>query len=520
MLLESNLKNYARAIHLGKELLPQTTDKVHLREINYLIASSYSQIEDFFGCEEYLEKSVAVDSSVDNAKAIFELAGVYSSKEKQVKLEKLAPKLLSWEHYFFPISFLLIESAAKMGDKELLRERIKKISYYFDKIDKIQFSKIIHYTLAAELWDLAEVAIRRFEEKNGTYSIVSKVKLLEARGQKQEALDLFYKQDLEKINSEHLYYMAGQLEAKEKNYARSFEMTSKAAEILAPIVAKKNFKSHVKAYNGLIPKLAKRPAQQLNNTGKKLVFIVGFPRSGTTLLDNILDTQKDALVLSERNIITNLFFHFAKFNKKYPNDLVRLTDKEIEHLRQQYFEVVADQGFEIPESGLIIEKGPHYTEMIPFIKLLFPDAKIITTIRHPLDVCLSCFQTSFEMNHYNAQLIKFEQIVQRYNDVFSLLERYESELGIEHHVIRYEDLVVDIEGEMAKVFDYIEIEPDKAYLEFNKHADSKFVMSASRGQTNKALYTSSRYKWRNYEEQLAPYKEKLNHFIEKYGYEA
>lgn len=112
-----------------------------------------------------------------------------------------------------------------------------------------------------------------------------------------------------------------------------------------------------------------------------------------------------------------------------------------------------------------------------------------------------------------------EDIVNRYIDVFTLLERYENELSIQPHFIRYEDLVTDIKGEMTKVFEYMEVTPNDNYLSFHKHADDKFVTSASRGQTNQPLYTSSMYKWKNYDVHLAPYKEELRYFIEKFGYD-
>ena len=112
-----------------------------------------------------------------------------------------------------------------------------------------------------------------------------------------------------------------------------------------------------------------------------------------------------------------------------------------------------------------------------------------------------------------------DNIVNRYIKVFTLLERYQNELTIQPHFIRYEDLVSDIKGEMTKVFDYINVTPNDDYLSFHKHADNKFVNSSSRGQTNQPLCQSSMYKWRNYDAHLAPYKEKLRYFIEKFGYD-
>lgn len=519
MLLESDAENYSKAVMLGVKLMNMTQEKVHLREVSFLLASCYSKLGELNKCEQYLEHSVAIDSSVENGKSMFELSGVYYRREKFEKLEKLAPKLLSWQKYHIPITVLLCQSAAKKGNKDLLIDRLKKASYYFEELQHEQFATLVNLMFGAKLFDLAEVAIRRFEEKHNEVSITQKANLYLHRSQTEEAVKFISKYDKDKLNNEHVFYLSGKIEEKKGNFDQAFADFSKGASIVKKSIEDKDYPSFIKDFNIITPKMEKILKSEHESVQGENVFIFGFPRSGTTLLDNILDTQKDALVLSERNIIPSVYSELKYLKKRYPLDLPRLNKKEICTLRDKYYKKIEEQGFTVPASGRVIEKGPHFTEMLPFIRLLFPESKLITTLRHPLDVCLSCFQINFEKNNYNTKLITFDDITDRYIEVFSLLERYQNELGIQPHFIRYEDLVTDIEGEMTKVFDYIGMTPDKSYLDFNKHASAKFVMSASRGQTDKALYTSSMYKWKNYEKNLAPYKEKLQYFIEKFGYD-
>jgi hypothetical protein len=224
------------------------------------------------------------------------------------------------------------------------------------------------------------------------------------------------------------------------------------------------------------------------------------------------------LVLSETGNLTHLIETYKTF-KHYPLDIYKLNTEDKNLLRKSYFQHITEQGYGLPQSGIIVEKDPHSTEALPFIQQIFPAAKIIITLRHPLDVCISCFQIHFKSNIKNNQLMTMEDIVNRYINVFTLLGSYQNELSIQPYFIRYEDLVTDIKGEMTKVFNYMGVIPNDNYLLFHKHADNKFVNTASRGQTNQPLYKSSVYKWRNYDEQLAPYKDKLRYFIEKFGYD-
>lgn len=513
-----------KSIGLGKRLLLETKQPTEIAEITASIARSYVDLGDHENALYFFERSISNNATSSNGAAYINLITLYAKKEHLVNVEKLAPKALSWEQHCVDAQLLLLESATKSGSKQLIEKRIKQLQRDIDKLNKTQFSQYLNYINAAGMEALFGTVLSRFEERFSATSVSDKVHSLLKNKKPDDALSVL-EPYLNSNSANKLHYLLGDVFHVKGEYAQAFDAWEKGAE--NTVSTEPSYAIYYNEAARLLEEQKKLVAKLQQNKktlfsseeGASNIFIFGFPRSGTTLLDNILDTQEQLLVLSERNILPKTVSLMKSFKKKYPKDLHHLSASEIKMMRERYKEIIVEeQGFVIPESGMIVEKGPHFSQEIPLIKTLFPNAKLIVTIRHPLDVCLSCFQQSFTMTAYNSHLVVLKDIVKRYVSVFTLLERYENELGIEMLYVRYEDLVLDIESEMKKVFNYIRITPNQTYSEFYKHANGKFITSASRGQTNQPLYTSSMYKWKNYYEQLAPYVDDLYYFIEKFGY--
>ena len=175
-------------------------------------------------------------------------------------------------------------------------------------------------------------------------------------------------------------------------------------------------------------------------------------------------------------------------------------------------------GFELDFNKTLIDKGPHHTIDLIFIYLLFPNSKLILSVRHPMDVCVSCFEQDFEPTQRNQTLITLDDITERYRQVFSLLEKYEKVLDLDILELKYEELVLDFDTQMKNVFSFIHHTPTDGFGRFYEHASNKFVQSSSRGQTNKPLYNSSINGWLKYRTHVEQYIPQLKYFIDKYGY--
>jgi hypothetical protein len=205
-------------------------------------------------------------------------------------------------------------------------------------------------------------------------------------------------------------------------------------------------------------------------------------------------------------------------NKRYPEDIFKLTADDILLLRAVFFQTIANMGFSIKEYSLVVEKNPSYTAFVPLIYVIFPQAKIIYIQRQPLDVCLSCFQQDFVMNNDNRKLITLNNIVERYIQSEEIISHFTASLHLNFHVIKYEALVTNFTCVMIEIFNYLALSPDNSYLDFHLHATNKYVTSASRGQTNQVLFTTTQNRWLAYQAYLQPFEKKLTALLLDKGY--
>lgn len=247
------------------------------------------------------------------------------------------------------------------------------------------------------------------------------------------------------------------------------------------------------------------------------VFLIGFPRSGTTLLDQTLDSHPKVQTLEEKEIVSSLENEVITSNEDYLRIWTELSEEDIDRIRKNYFQK-ADNFIERQEDSVFIDKFPLNINRASFIWRIFPDAKFILAIRHPLDVCLSCFIQDFEINPAMANFFTLEDAAHFYNTVMGLWKQTIDILPLNYHTIRYEDLVSDFETETRKVLDFIDVGWDESVLKFNEHALQRRINTPSYHQVTQSIYQHAKYRWKRYEKQVEPIKDVLNPFIEYFGY--
>ena len=139
------------------------------------------------------------------------------------------------------------------------------------------------------------------------------------------------------------------------------------------------------------------------------MFLIGFPRSGTTLLDTILRTHSKIKVLEEKPFILDLRHQYFKRNNNDLSSMLKISQKEKDRIRNDYFNKIFNHSTD--KKKIIIDKFPLSIIELGFIKCIFPNSKIILAMRHPCDVITSCFFSSFKIN--DAMINFFE--IRRYN---------------------------------------------------------------------------------------------------------
>jgi tetratricopeptide (TPR) repeat protein len=249
------------------------------------------------------------------------------------------------------------------------------------------------------------------------------------------------------------------------------------------------------------------------------VFLIGFPRSGTTLLDQILDGHPRIQVIEEKNMLAQVVAKTASCPKGYPYALADFDDNNISELRQEYLHL-AEKYIIRQADTIVIDKFPLNIVHVGLISRIYPQAKLILAVRHPLDVCLSCFMQYFEINAAMVNFFTIEDAAELYIQVMGLWKKYAELLPLDFHVVKYESLVENLEETTIKLFRFLNIDWDPAVLNYSEHAKKRGkIKTPSYRQVTNPIYQTSKYRWRRYSEQLTPIKEKLKPFIEYFDYD-
>ncbi|MEX0645320.1 MAG: sulfotransferase, partial [Parvularculaceae bacterium] len=249
--------------------------------------------------------------------------------------------------------------------------------------------------------------------------------------------------------------------------------------------------------------------------GAEPTFLVGFPRSGTTLLDQILSSHPRTEVLEEKENLADAWTDFILKDGGLDR-LAGLTRVEINHYRAAYWRRVAAHARAADK--LVIDKLPLDTALLGLIHRLFPKAKIIFAIRDPRDVVLSCFQQTFAMNAAMYQFLKLETTAAYYDQVMRLGALYRRKFPLTVHETRYERVVTDFTNEIAALLDFLELDWDDRVAAYDETARQRVVRTPSAKQVTEKLYASSIGKWRHYETQLRPVLPALEPWVRALGY--
>lgn len=248
------------------------------------------------------------------------------------------------------------------------------------------------------------------------------------------------------------------------------------------------------------------------------IFLVGFPRSGTTLLEQVLATRPLLKTLEEKPLVGAMLNLLNLRGIEYPEGVPHLDQASLEDLREVYY-LKASQFLPSDWNGVFVDKLPLNIVDIFLIHRVFPQAKILLSLRHPLDVCLSCFIQNFRLNESMIHFLTVEDAARLYDRVMSLWRTYTDRLPLKYHVLRYEDLVTDFENETKKLFHFLEIPWDASVWDYHQHAKSKgLIATPSYDQVVEPIYRRSMYRWKNYSKQLKPVFDTLRHHIAAFGY--
>ena len=247
------------------------------------------------------------------------------------------------------------------------------------------------------------------------------------------------------------------------------------------------------------------------------VFLVGFPRSGTTLLENVLAAHPDVVSLEEKDSLAPAIETYLGSAGGLER-LSHITSGEAARQRDAYWTAVRGFGVE-PRGKVFIDKMPLMSMNLPLVAKLFPGARILFARRDPRDVVLSCFRRRFGMNPSMYQLLTLEGAAAYYDAVMRLAELYRGLLPLSQQLIRYEALVEDFEGVAREACAFLGLEWNPALFDFATRARTRGIATPSAAQVARGLNREGQGVWRRYQAQMAPVLPLLRPWVERFGYE-
>jgi Tfp pilus assembly protein PilF len=252
------------------------------------------------------------------------------------------------------------------------------------------------------------------------------------------------------------------------------------------------------------------------------IFILGFPRSGTTLLEQILCSHSRVRAGGELTFLAELRERLAgqllPGAEGYPANLARSWSADRHYVatlfRDYYYARAAQYGLLQGGRPFFTDKMPFNEIELPLLKMAFPAAKIVRLVRHPLDVCVSMLANN--MTHGFGCAYRVEDIAHHLAAVFELVEHYGRHLDSAEHVLRYETLVADQAAETRRLLEYLGLPFEEACLRF--HENRRYAPTPSYAQVAEPLNDSSIGRHQHYPAQLRPYRALLAPLLSKYGY--
>ena len=302
-----------------------------------------------------------------------------------------------------------------------------------------------------------------------------------------------FSQQLNPINKQALHFSLGDIYDKKRSFDNAFEEYSAANNMRRyqydKISTENNF-NHVK---NIFIQADREHDTTSGNQSKIPVFIVGMPRSGTSLIEQILSSHSEIYGAGELPYMSEIAEQSFPENKglQYPDNIKQLTSKKLDRLSEIYLKKLKQHG---GDSNFISDKMPHNFLYIGFIRRLFPECKIIHCLRNPLDVCLSIYFHNFNQNHpYSDSLSNLGHYYNQYRELMKFWHKQYDDLIID---IPYEDLLSNPEQNAKKLIQHIGVEWQDDCLKY--YEKKRTVNTPSYAQVTQPMYTSSMERWRNY----------------------
>ena len=248
------------------------------------------------------------------------------------------------------------------------------------------------------------------------------------------------------------------------------------------------------------------------------IFIMGFPRSGTTMLEQMLDAVPTLRAMDEQPFLQSVVERIEQFGLRYPRDLHRLNAEQCDELRKVYWSLVRKK-VELGPGQRLVDKNPLNMLRLPLVNRLFPRSRIIFAMRHPCDVVLSNYMQSFGAPAFMLLCSTLERLARGYVNAMQGWLHNVAVLQPAVFSLRHEDLLTDFAGTAQRIGEFIGVADSSPMLSFHEHAKQKgYIATPSYAQVTEPVNRKGVDRWRRYRRQLEPILPALRSVLEHWHY--
>ena len=254
----------------------------------------------------------------------------------------------------------------------------------------------------------------------------------------------------------------------------------------------------------------------------QVAFLGGHPRSGTTLLEQILDAHPDVLAFDESVAFgqevtgrANLPSGSGEVQVRALNNLPSFQRKE---MRQRYLKSLLREVTGEPAARMLVDKNPSPTLSLPLWLRTFPELKVIIALRDPRDVIISCFFLNIMLNATNANFLSLERTAKHYADLMDVWLRMRELGGFDWIETRYEDVVNDLAGEGRRATEFLGRTWHEQQARYHETARRKFLFAPTYHDVTQPVYRRAMGRWERYAEVLEPWQARLAPYCRAFGY--
>ena len=343
-------------------------------------------------------------------------------------------------------------------------------------------------------------AIKLFPLSGEGYWSLANLKTYTFNNNQIQAMKSSIKEDMHEQEKIQMMFALGKAHESKKNFKESFKFYNDGNWMQRKTV-EYNAEENSKSIDSTIDFFKQNKEKLDFNSGissKDPIFILGLPRAGSTLLEQILSSHSMIEGTEELHNIMTIGRRIRTKNdsKNYLNNLLDLNKENISSYGNMYID---ETRWARKDKHFFIDKMPNNFPHIGLIKMILPNAKIIDARRNPLDGCFSCFKQYFAKGqHFTYDL---DDVARYYKDYLKIMKFWNNYFPNEIHTVCYEDVINNPEQEVRSILKYLGLDFEKSCMNF--HKSSRPVKTASSEQVRQPIYKSGMNYWKNYKEDLS-----------------